>query len=59
LEEHDHPSNHQLGEEGMNMADIHMVEVEGMDVVDERSSNQQSKDEGTDMVEQCPEVVTP
>jgi hypothetical protein len=59
LEEHDHPSNHQLGEEGMNMADIHMVEVEGMDVVDERSSNQQSKDEGTDMVEQRPEVVTP
>jgi hypothetical protein len=59
LEEHDHPSNHQLGEEGMNMAGIHMVEVEGMDVVDERSSNQQSKDEGTDMVEQRLEVVTP
>jgi hypothetical protein len=53
-EEHDHPSNHRLGEEGMNMVEehdhslnhwlrkegmnmvgIHMVEVEGMDMVEE------------------------
>jgi hypothetical protein len=34
LEEHDHPSNHRLGVEGMNMVDIHMVEVEGVDMVE-------------------------
>jgi hypothetical protein len=27
--------NHQLGEEGMNMVGSHMVEVAGMDIVDE------------------------
>jgi hypothetical protein len=31
---HDHSSNHQLGEEGMNSTDIHMVEIEGMDMVE-------------------------
>jgi hypothetical protein len=39
LEERDYSSNHQLGEEGMNMVDIHMVEVECMDMVEEHSSN--------------------
>jgi hypothetical protein len=39
VEEHDHPSNHWLREEGMNMAGIHMVELEGMDRMEERPSN--------------------
>jgi hypothetical protein len=30
VEEQDHPTNHQLGEEGMNMVGSHMIEVEGM-----------------------------
>jgi hypothetical protein len=40
------------GEEGMDTTDIHMVEVEGMDMVEERSSNYQPKVAGTDMVEE-------
>jgi hypothetical protein len=31
--------NHRLGEEGMNIVGIHMVEVEGMDMVEESPSN--------------------
>jgi hypothetical protein len=54
VEEHDHPSNYWQAEEGMNMTDIHMVEVEGMDMVEERPSNYRSEDEGTDMVEEHP-----
>jgi hypothetical protein len=34
------------------MAGIHMVEVEGMDMMEERSSNHRSDDEGIDMVEE-------
>jgi hypothetical protein len=52
MEGHDHPSNHQLREKGMNMMGIHMVEVEGMDMVEERPSNYRPEDEGTDMVEE-------
>jgi hypothetical protein len=33
VEEHEHPMNHRLGEEGMNMMGLHMVKVEGMDIV--------------------------
>jgi hypothetical protein len=36
----------------MNMADIHMVE--GMDMVEKRSSNHWSEDAGTDIVEERP-----
>jgi hypothetical protein len=35
VEEQDHPMNHQLGKERMNMAGSHKVEVEGMDTVEE------------------------
>jgi hypothetical protein len=35
VEKQDHPTNHRLGEEGMNMVDSNMVEVEGMDTVEE------------------------
>jgi hypothetical protein len=48
VEEHDHPSNHWLREEGMNMAGIHMVELEGMDRVEERPSNHRLEVEGID-----------
>jgi hypothetical protein len=39
MEEHDHPTNHRLGEEGMNMVEEHYhltnhrLEVEDMDMV--------------------------
>jgi hypothetical protein len=39
MEKHNHPTNHQLGEEGMNMVDehyhstSHRLEVEDMDMV--------------------------
>jgi hypothetical protein len=35
VEEQDHPTNHQLGEEGINMVGSHMIEVEGMDTMEE------------------------
>jgi hypothetical protein len=54
VKEYDHPLNHRLGKEGMNIVDIHMVEVEGMDMVEERPSNHWPKDEGTNMVKECP-----
>jgi hypothetical protein len=28
VEEHDHPMNHRLGEEGMNMVGIHVMKVD-------------------------------
>jgi hypothetical protein len=52
LEEHNHLSNHQLGEESMNMSGIHMVEVEGMHMVQEHLSNHRSEKEGMDIVEE-------
>jgi hypothetical protein len=33
VKEQDHPTNHQLGEEDMNMVGSNMVEVKGMDTV--------------------------
>jgi hypothetical protein len=57
LEEHDHTSNHRLGEEGMNMVGIHMVD--GMDMVEERPSNHWPEDEITDMVEDYPSKERP
>jgi hypothetical protein len=35
VEEQDHPMNHQLWEEDMNMVGSHMVEVAGMNTVEE------------------------
>jgi hypothetical protein len=35
VEEQDHPTNHRLGEEGMNMVGSHMIEVKGMDMMEE------------------------
>jgi hypothetical protein len=52
LEEHDHPSNHRSGEEGMNMVGIHMMELEVMDMSEERPTKERSEDEGMDMVEE-------
>jgi hypothetical protein len=43
VEKHDYPMNHRLGEESMNMMGIHMVDVEGMNMVEERSTNQRSE----------------
>jgi hypothetical protein len=34
VEEQDHPTNHRLGEEGMNMVGSNMVELDGMDTVE-------------------------
>jgi hypothetical protein len=35
VEEQNHPTNHRLGEEGINMVGSNMVEVDGMDTVEE------------------------
>jgi hypothetical protein len=34
IEEKDHPMDHRLGEEGMNMMGSNMVEVDGMNTVE-------------------------
>jgi hypothetical protein len=52
VKEYDYPSNHRLWEEGMNMAGIHMVEVESMNMVEECPSNHRPEDESTYMVEE-------
>jgi hypothetical protein len=39
VEEHYHPTNHRLEVEDIDMVGIHMVEVEGMDMVMEHLSN--------------------
>jgi hypothetical protein len=41
LEEHERQSNHRPKEESMDMTDIHMVEVESMDMVAEHPSKEQ------------------
>jgi hypothetical protein len=53
VEEQEHPMNHRLGEEDMNMVGSNMVEVDGMDTVEEhfRPMNHRSEVEGTDTVE--------
>jgi hypothetical protein len=53
LEEHKHPSNQRSEVEGMNTAIIHMVEVEGIDMVEEQLSKQRSGGGGVPV-----EVVT-
>jgi hypothetical protein len=54
VEEQDHPTNHPLGQEGMNMVDSNMVEVEGMDTVEEyfHLMNHRSEVEDMDTVEE-------
>jgi hypothetical protein len=59
VEEYDHSINHRLGEEGMNMMGIHMVEVEGMDMVEERPSSHRLEVEDMDMVEERPSSHRP
>jgi hypothetical protein len=53
VEEQDHPTNHQLREEGMNMVGSNMVKVDGMDMVEEHfhPMNHRSEVEGMDTVE--------
>jgi hypothetical protein len=46
-------------EECMNVAGIHMVKVEGMDMVEKRPSNHWSKDDGVDMEEERPSKKRP
>jgi hypothetical protein len=54
MEEHDHPMNHRLGEEGMNMAEgggyggYPYGRGGGMNMVEERSSNHRPEVEGID-----------
>jgi hypothetical protein len=48
VEEHYHPTNHRLEVEDMDMVGIHMVEVRGMDMVEERPLNHRSEVEGID-----------
>jgi hypothetical protein len=53
VKKQDHPTNHRLGEEGMNIVDSNIVEVEGMDTVEEHfhPMNNQPEVEGMDTVE--------
>jgi hypothetical protein len=52
--EQDHPMNHRLGEEGMNMVGSNMVEVDGMDTLKEHfhPMNHRSEVEGMDTVDE-------
>jgi hypothetical protein len=54
VEEQDHPSNHWLGEEGMNIVGSNMVEVDGMDTMKEyfHPMNHRPEVEGIDTVEE-------
>jgi hypothetical protein len=54
VEEQDHPTNHRLGEKGMNMAGSNMVEVDGMDTVEDHfhPMNHGPEVEDLDMVEE-------
>jgi hypothetical protein len=54
VEEQDHPMNHMRGEEDIHMVGIHMVEVDGMDTVEEHyhTMNHQPEIEGIDTVEE-------
>jgi hypothetical protein len=53
VEKQNHPTNHRLGEEGMNMVGSNMVEVDGMDTVKEHFHpiNHRPELEGIDMVD--------
>jgi hypothetical protein len=46
VKEHYHPMNHRLEVEYMDMVGIYMVEVDGMDMVEERLLNHRLKVEG-------------
>jgi hypothetical protein len=48
VDEHDHPMNHRLEVKDMNIMGIYMVEVEGMDIVDERPSSHRLEVEDMD-----------
>jgi hypothetical protein len=48
VEEHYHLTNHRLEVEDIDMVGIHMVEVEGIDIVEERPSNHRPEVEGID-----------
>jgi hypothetical protein len=52
-DEHDHPTNHQLCEEGMNMVGNHRVEVKDMNTVEEHfhPMNHRPEMEGMDTVD--------
>jgi hypothetical protein len=56
VEEQYHPMNHRLEVEDMNMVGIHMVEVEGIKMVEERPSNHQPEVEGMDREDMMVEV---
>jgi hypothetical protein len=51
LEEHDRPSNHRPEEEDMDMAGIHMVKVEAMDMMVKYPSKERSEVKDMDMME--------
>jgi hypothetical protein len=48
VEEHDHPTNHRLREEGMDMVGIHVMKVDDMDMVEELPINHRTEVDGTD-----------
>jgi hypothetical protein len=48
LKNHERSSNHRSEEEGMDMTDIHMMEVEDMDMVKEHPSKKRLEVEGVD-----------
>jgi hypothetical protein len=48
VEEHYHPMNHRLEVEDMDMVGIHIVEVEGMDIMEEHPSNHRPEVENLD-----------
>jgi hypothetical protein len=48
LKNHERSSNHRSEEEGMDMTDIHMVEVEGMDMMKKHPSKKRLEVEGID-----------
>jgi hypothetical protein len=52
VKEQDHPMNHRLGEESMNMVGSNIVKVDGMDIVEEHfhPMNHRSEVEGMDTV---------
>jgi hypothetical protein len=54
VEEQDHPMNHQLGEEGMNMVGSNMVDVDAMDTMEEHFHliNHRPEVESMDTVEE-------
>jgi hypothetical protein len=53
VEEQNHPTNHRLGEEGMNMVDNNIVEMDDMDTLEEHFHlmNHWPEVEGMDTVE--------